>query len=289
MPLTSVIDYYNLRLPELHPRAHLRQRASYRLERGILTAEVAGFVLTPYLVPVVHAATGALFGQHAKLFVRTEEGHPAPAESLYVQAWDAADVVFLDQFLRTFHALNHLHQGRDGRELLVLDVHLRHLAARPEYHGEVFETLLHRFGLRTEQVVLRLDGRALHQDAHLQEAARSFAGYGYRLLAARPDIDNTDWDLLYALGVRWAAPLRQDLDALHRPGPLGQWGHQAAAGRIGLWLDGVDSPETLARARAIGADLIEGDMPTLTTRQTPPRHALIPAKPTVAAARIAAF
>ncbi|WP_295448121.1 hypothetical protein, partial [uncultured Thiodictyon sp.] len=63
MPLTSVVDYYNVRLPELHPRAHLRQGASYRLNRGILTAQIADFVLTPYLVPVVYAATGQVFGQ----------------------------------------------------------------------------------------------------------------------------------------------------------------------------------------------------------------------------------
>ncbi len=109
MPLSSGVDYYNVRLPELHPRAQLWRRSSYRLHRGVLTVQVAGFILTPYLVPVVQAATGALFGQRAKLFIRTEDGHPAPLESLYVQAWDADDAVFLDRFLRTFHALNHLH------------------------------------------------------------------------------------------------------------------------------------------------------------------------------------
>ncbi|WP_295446899.1 hypothetical protein [uncultured Thiodictyon sp.] len=276
MPLTSVVDYYNVRLPELHPQAHLRQGASYRLDHGILTAQIADFVLTPYLVPVVYAATGQVFGQRAKLLVRTAHGHCVPPESLYVHAWDAADVVFLDRFLRTFHALNHLHQGHDGRELLVLDVHLRHVAALPEHHGEVFETLLHRFGLRTDQVVLRLDGRALHTDPHVQEAARSFAGYGYRLLAARPDIGTTDWGLLGTLGVRWVVPHPRDLDTLHRSGTLAGWGRQAAVGRLGLWLDGVDTPQALARARTLGVELIEADLPPPVLGRAPLRHALTP-------------
>ncbi len=275
MPLSSVVDYYNVRLPELHPRAHLRQRASYRLHRGLLTAQIAGFFLTPYLVPVVHAATGALFGQRAKLLVRTEDGQLAPPESLYVQAWDAEDVVFLDRFLRTFHALNHLHLGHDGRELLVLDVHLRHVAALPAHHGEVFETLLHRFGLRTDQVVLRLDARALHADPHVQEAARSFAGYGYRLLATRSDLEHTDWDLLDTLGVRWVALRDQDLEALYRRGD--QWRQQTGAGRIGLWLEGIDDPQALARARALGAALIEGNQSSRVARQALPRYPLSPA------------
>jgi len=275
MPLSSVVDYYNVRLPELHPRAHLRQRASYRLHRGLLTAQIAGFFLTPYLVPVVHAATGALFGQRAKLLVRTEDGQLAPPESLYVQAWDAEDVVFLDRFLRTFHALNHLHLGHDGRELLVLDVHLRHVAALPAHHGEVFETLLHRFGLRTDQVVLRLDARALHADPHVQEAARSFAGYGYRLLATRSDLEHTDWDLLETLGVRWVAPQVQDLEALDRRGD--RWGQQTGAGRIGLWLEGIDDPQALARARALGAALIEGNQSSRVARQALPQYPLSPA------------
>jgi EAL domain-containing protein (putative c-di-GMP-specific phosphodiesterase class I) len=272
MPLSSVVDYFNVRLPELHPGAHLRHGASYRLYRGILTARVAGCVLTPYLVPVVDAATEGLFGQRAKLFVRTADGYPVHPESLYVQAWDAADVVFLDRFLRTLHALNHLHLGHGGRELLVLDVHLRHVAALPEHHGEVFETLLHRFGLRTDQVVLRLDGRALHSDTHVQGAAKSFAGYGYRLLAVRPDIDNTDWDLLGSLGVRWVTPNARDIDTLHRRGTLAGWGHQAATAGIGLWFDGVDTPDALERARALGADLIEGGLPMRVHRQAPPRY-----------------
>jgi EAL domain-containing protein (putative c-di-GMP-specific phosphodiesterase class I) len=274
MPLTSVVDYYNVRLPELHPQARLAQGASYRLDRGLLTAQVAGFLLTPYLVPVVHAVTGQWVGQRAKLLVRAANGNPASNESLYAEVWEAADVIFLDRFLRTLHALNHLHQDHDGHGLLVLDVHPRHVAALPDHHGEVFEGLLQRFGLRTDRVVLRLDGRALHNDPHVQMAARSFVGHGYRLLAARPDVDHTDWDLLRDLGVRWVSPNIQALETLHRRGALGQWVRQSSVARLWLWLDGVDTPLALAQARTLGADLIEGDLGTRLARPEPLRYPL---------------
>lgn len=260
MPLTSVIDYLNGRLSALHPRAHLRQRACYRIHRGRLTAEVAGFILLPALVPVVAAATGDIFGQRARLCVQTQGGQSALPESLYVQAWDAEDVLYLDRFLRTFHALNYLHQGHDGREPLVLDVHLRHLAAQPEHHGEVFETLLHHLGLRPDQVILRLDGQALHLDPHVQGAARSFASHGYRLVAARTDLQRADWTRLGSLGVQWVSPQSRDLETLLRLAAPDARGQETPAGRIGWWLEGIDDPRSLAQARALGADLIEGDM-----------------------------
>ena len=278
MPLTSVVDYLNGRLSALHPRTHLRQRARYRIHHGHLTAEVAGFVLTPALMPVVAVATGAVFGQRARLFVKTQDGQAATPESLYVQAWDAEDVRYLDRFLRTFQALNYLHQGYDGREPLALDVHLRHLAAQPEHHGEVFETLLHHLGLRPDQVILRLDGQALHLDPHVQGAARSFRSHGYRLVAVRPEIEHTDWDLLRSLGVQWVSPHHRDLETWLSRGPQDHRGHETPTGHIGWWLDGIDSPRGLAQARALGADLIEGDMALPASVPTSHRASLSPAE-----------
>lgn len=276
MPLTSVVDYLNGRLSALHPRAHLRQRARYRIHRGSLTAEIAGFVLTPALMPVVKASTSEVFGQRARLHVKTHDGQSAPPESLYVQAWDAEDVLYLDRFLRTFQALNYLQQGYDGREPLTLDVHLRHLAAQPEHHGEVFEALLHHLGLRPDQVILRLDGQALHLDPHVQGAARSFTSHGYRLIAARSDIERTDWDLLRSLGVHWVSPHTRDLEALLNLGAQDQRGHETPVQRVGLWLDGIDSPRCLAQARALGADLIEGEMALRATVPLSHRSSLNP-------------
>lgn len=258
MPLSSVVDYYNHWLAELHPRALLSHRARYQLDHGLLTARVAGFIVTPYQSPVIRAASGAIFGQRAKLLASTQDGRSTLPDSLYVQAWDAEDVVFLDRFLRTLHALNHLHLGHDHGETLVLDVHLRHLAAVPGHHGKIFDALLHRLGLRPEQIVLRLDGRALQMDSHLQGAARSFASRGFRLLAVRPDLNDTDWDLLRTLGVGWVSPALGDLEPWQGQESSDQWRHLAMTRRIGLWLERLDSQEALQRARDLGADLMEG-------------------------------
>lgn len=270
MPLTNVVDYFNVRLLALHPQAPLRQGASYRLHGGLLSAQVAGLVLTPKLTPV-HAATGELFGQRATVLVRNTAGHPARPESLHVQAWNAEDMVFLDCFLRTFHALNHLHHGHDTRESLVLDVHLRHLAARPEHQRGDCEALLNLLGLGPRQIVLRLDAQTLHEDANLQATARTFVDRGYRLLAARPDLPHTDWDLLSALGVRWVAPPLRDLEAWQRGGNTGQVRH-----RIAFWLDEVDGLEDLAHARTLGAELIEPGLQTRATQQVPLRPVCTP-------------
>jgi hypothetical protein len=46
-------------------------------------------------------------------------------------------------------------------------------------------------------------------------AARSFVRHGYRLLATRPDRDDTDWPLLHELGVSWVAPAVPVLASRH--------------------------------------------------------------------------
>jgi hypothetical protein len=276
MPLTSVVDYYNVLLPELHSRSYLRHAASYRLHRGAVTAQVACFRIRPYQVPVVHATTGERFGHHAQLLVQADDGQPVPLDSLYTLAWDAEDVLFLDCFLRTFQALNHLQQGHDERESLVLDVPLRHEALLPEHQGPVLESLLLLLGLRPNQVVLRLDARTLHWDTYTQGVFRNFARQGYLLLATRPDLANTDWGLLRSLGVRWVVFNTRDSERWQGHWSQGRGKDRATAGRIGLWLGGVDSPKAHQRAQALGADLIEECLAPCASCATPPRH---PARP----------
>ena len=271
MPLTSVVDYYNVLLPELYPRACLRHTASYRLHRGEVTAKVACFGIRPDQVPVVHATTGELFGHHAQFLVQADDGRPVRLESLHTLAWDAEDLLFLECFLRTFQALNHLQQGHDGRESLVLDVHLRHESLRSVHRGPLLETLLKLLDLRPYQIVLRLDVRTLHRDTHAQAVVRNFACQGYRLLAARPDLANTDWGLLRSLGVRWIALDTQDIERWQGHWSQGHGKDHATAGRIGLWLDGIDSPTAHQRAQALGADLIEECLAPRITSAMPPR------------------
>lgn len=258
MPLTSVVEYFNEYLHELHPNAHLSRKARFQCLDGRVSARVAGFRLIPRQAPVVVRATGEVFAWRGKVLAESEDGRRVIPETLYVHAWDGDDVVFLDRFLRTLHALHHLSLGDDREGLLAVDVHLRHLAALPEQHGRVFEGLLRRLGLSPQQIILRLPGTALQHDPHVREAALSFAGLGYGLVAARPDLSDTDWDLLRSLGVKWITldtAAVQSADRGTQPGDLAK--HAKSHG-IGLWLDGVDGSEAIARACSLGAELIEG-------------------------------
>lgn len=260
MPLTSVVEYLHDRLHQLHPTSRLSEQAGFRYRQGMLTAGIAGFKLIPDQVPVVRASDGSVFAYSAQLKVESSRGHPMKAEALYVHAWEAADVLFLDRFLRTFHALHHLNLGHDEDEWLVLGVHLRHVSALPEQHGQVFQELLHRLGLAPGQVILRLNGRALQRDPHVQLAARSFAAHGYQLLVHHPDTQDTDWPLLRSLGVRWLIPdipgsvFRREWEGLDA------WSRQARAQGIALWADGIDRAGALERANTLAVTLVEGNL-----------------------------
>lgn len=258
MPLADVVQYFNQRLPELHPLAHLSSQARLQLRNGRVAARIGGFRLIPRQLPVVTVAAGEPFAWSAKLLAESQSGRRAIPETLYVQAWDSEDVIFLDRFLRTLHALHHLSLGPERPGLLAVDVHLRHVAALPEQHGRVFETLLRQLGLEPSQIVLRLSGSALQHDPHVRDAASSFSRRGYGLLATRPDLADADWSLLRSVGVQWVAP---DPAVLAGPDPwtvAEDWSVQAKAHGIGLWLDGVEGSRAIARASELGADLIEG-------------------------------
>ncbi|HYN78210.1 MAG TPA: EAL domain-containing protein [Lamprocystis sp. (in: g-proteobacteria)] len=262
MPLTEVVQYFNEHLPVFHPQAQLGRSAGFECIGGRVSARIAGYRLYPRQAPVLSTSTGAVFGWSAKVLVESASGRRVTPETLYVQAWDSEDVIFLDRFLRTLNALHHLSRGEDRFGLLAMDVHLRHVAALPEQHGQVFETLLHRLGLSPRQIVLRLSGAALQDDHHVRAAALSFAHRGYGLLAARPAMADTDWALLQALGVAWVTPDAAAWGGADEPdligGSIEGWMRQARAHGIGVWLDGVGNLEAIARASAVGADLFEG-------------------------------
>jgi hypothetical protein len=258
MPLTSVVQYFNEHLADLHPRHEVSDQAYFQFTDGRVSAHFAGFRLMPRQVPVLARATGKLFAWSAKLLAESDRGQPVIPETLYVHAWDSDDVVFLDRFLRSLHALHHLSLGDQRDGLLAMDVHLRHVAALPEQHGQVFETLLRRLGLAPHQVVLRLSGTALEHDSHVRAAAANFSRRGYRLLALRPHVGDTDWELLRAIGIAWVTPDIAALRTAAQQTPSGDWVRRAQAHGIGLWLDGIGCQAAITRAHTLGADLIEG-------------------------------
>jgi EAL domain-containing protein (putative c-di-GMP-specific phosphodiesterase class I) len=257
MPLTSVVRYLEHRLVELHPRAHLRCHAELILKGEEVSGRLGDYRLIPRQAPVFSAATGELVGWSAQLDAYSEQGRWTIPETLFVQAWDSEDAIFLDRFLRTLHALHHLSLGADRHGLLALDVHLRHVAALPERHGLVFESLLHRLGLRPEGIVLRLSGAALHRDPHVREAAFSFRERGFRLIAARPPLDETDWDLLRSLGISWASLDGEGLDSPERAAGVEGWSREGRERGVGVWLEGTEGAELFTRAWELGAELVE--------------------------------
>lgn len=255
MPLTEVVDYLNDCLRHLHPGAHMSLQASLHYKQGVLSATVAGYRLTPYQLPVVRIADGEFIAYRGQCLVKTGRGQILKPEALYAQAWNAHDVLFLDRFLRTFHAIHHLNHIQRPQAWLVVDVHPRHISAVSEQHGRVFEDLLKNLGVAPTQILLRLQGQDLQQDPHVQEAAGNFARRGYRLLAVRPDLQSVDWNRLREMGVRWMTPNRiADEVSLARQIETG------ARHGIGLWVDEINSPSDLKQAVALGADLVEGQL-----------------------------
>ena len=118
MPLTSVVQYFNKHLPDFHPQAQLGRDACFECLAGRVSARVAGYRLFPRQAPVLVTGTGEVFGWSGKVLIESDDGRRVSAKSLYVHAWDSEDVIFLDRFLRTLHALHHLSLGEDRVGLL---------------------------------------------------------------------------------------------------------------------------------------------------------------------------
>ncbi|MCG5500271.1 hypothetical protein [Ectothiorhodospira lacustris] len=266
MPLTSVVDYLNSSLQQLHPQARLRDLSQLSFDHGRLSAQIAGFQLQPYQVPVATLVEPPerIIGRSGQFRLTGVNGRHARPESIYVHAWDSHDVVFLDRFLRTMHALFHISQEHSPEELLVLPVHLRHVSALSERHGQVFEGLLSQLGLSPRQVVLRLQGRALQDDPHVQQAAQSFITCGYRLAAVLNSGPHNDpatirWPVLRNSGISWISPDQALLQHWQEQDGFDLWRDAAKVHGIGLWLTGIDSAATPPRSALAAEDILEGD------------------------------
>ncbi len=72
MPLTSVVQYFNEHLAELHPRHEVSDQAYFQVTDGRVSAHFAGFRLMPRQVPVLTRATGKLFAWSAKLLAESD-------------------------------------------------------------------------------------------------------------------------------------------------------------------------------------------------------------------------
>lgn len=241
MPLTYVVEHLNRQLSDLHPASLIKNNSRFVYEDRKLWATVGAFHLEPRHWAVVDPASGKIVARDARLRVRDADGREHGADILYLQAWDAADVIFLDRFIRTLHALHHLDVGNAGEESLILDVHVRHLAAVPTAHGQVFEQLLDTLGLSPRQIIFRIETDLVLSMPDVLLATRNFLECGYNLLAHCEQPDGSAVATLGAIGFRWAS--------LAPDGP--GWGRSAldewllAARGAGIHTVGVpDTPRT---------------------------------------------
>lgn len=256
MPLTYVVEHLNRCLTERHPASILASNSGLLYEGQRLSARINGIRIEPVQIPVYRTDGLALFAQDTRLAIRGRDSAPLNAPSLYLQAWDHHDVMYLDRLLRTLHALHHvsLHDGNAQAGRLILDVHPRHLQAVPAHHGLVFEQLLGHLGLRPEAIILRLACGRLAPSAQLRRAIENFAGRGYGLMLQVADVECDSLAQVRALGV---SILSVNARALSHD--LAGWTREAR--RLGLLTLVEDSGGSVDRgqARDLGIALIEGD------------------------------
>lgn len=186
MPLTFVVEHLNRKLSELHPASSLKDHARFVYDSGAVSAVLGSLRLTPVHFPALDPETGNIVATDTALQVANVRGDIKGADFLYVLAWDAADVIFLDRFIRTLHALHHINVSAcpPQHEPLILDVHVRHLAAVPSAHGQVFEQLLAMLGLQPAQIMFRIDAEFARREPEVQRAVRNFLDCGYRVVLA---------------------------------------------------------------------------------------------------------
>jgi hypothetical protein len=259
MPLTYLVEHLNQRLQALHPDAILAGNSRIEYRDQVVTANINGLSVTPVQSLVFKIKNPALIAKDSRLLIRNKAGETLPQQLLYLQAWNSADIIFLDRLLRTLHSLHHVNQAADGlpQDQLILDVHSRHLTSVPSGHGLVFESLLKSLGLSPEQIILRLTPPTTADQDSFGQAIENFCARGYRLLLEldRPD---SEW-LLHAvrLGISYIA-VNGTREQLSDFSNLVRWNDQAR--RLGLQtlLTDVADTQTLNAAISQGYELVEG-------------------------------
>ncbi|MFK7159679.1 hypothetical protein V6U78_01330 [Marinospirillum sp. MEB164] len=262
MPLTFVIEHLNQQLKTLHPSAALSRHASLEYEQQAVYAQLGELRLTPVQSRVFRIANAQRVASDSHLLVTNSSGRQQPVEVLYLQTWDAEDVIFLDRFLRTLHALHHVNQQHQGAtEQLILDVHARHLSAVPSGHGQVFEGLLSSLGLAPAQIILRLNLPTCDDCSGIGQAISSFAARGYSLLAACEQPNLPQLSLLKDLGVQWVSLNLQYLQQKNTDWILvRKWSKVADCYDLQTLVEGVATAAELNLLLDLGFQLVSGSL-----------------------------
>lgn len=100
-------------------------------------------------------------------------------------AVDDQTLVAIDRLSRALHAINFFGAQRHG--LLFLRVHERLLKSVKYDHGKHFSSVLQRFGLPAERVVIELPAVAVAHKTFLGYLTRSYQHHGFKVADKLPD------------------------------------------------------------------------------------------------------
>ena len=138
MPLTELVHYFNKR----NRLVRGGEDEGFRFVDGQVRMHFGGRVFGTRFQPIVERAGSQPAGHEAHLHVLGASA--TPAQTVFLEARDDAELVHLDRMARTLHALNFLLEREQHGGFLALNVHPQLIRAVRDHHGHVFETVLAR-------------------------------------------------------------------------------------------------------------------------------------------------
>lgn len=184
MQLQYLVDYFNDRYEQEHD-------SNYRpliLQDGLVNGCFGPVRLGSVFAPVRDAAE-AVVGHIAQLTVASHDFQQVRAvetgnllNSSINQPADLVTVINFDRLCRTVHLLNYLAiANSDGK--LFLDVDPRHILAVKQDHGNYFEEVVRKCGLKTQNVVvsMTLNSDYIHNYNQLLDGLNNYRRRGYEI------------------------------------------------------------------------------------------------------------
>lgn len=259
MPLTELVRYFNKRN---RLEGGWTSEDGFEVADGRVRAHLGGSLHGSLFQPLVERSSGRVSGHEACLHSLLCARQGVPAQALFLDARDDAELVRLDRNARTLHALNFLLQRDQHGGFLSLNVHPQLIRSVRDHHGQVFENVLARCGLTPERIVLELSDDGFESAAQLAVAIAEYRERGYRIA-----IDNFG---RHSASLERLALLGPDIVKLDRS-LVGHAGHLDVARRVvsGLVpeihrlgmqvvIPFIETPLQLELALGSGADWLQG-------------------------------
>ena len=196
MPLTELVHYFNKRQRLARPGC---DGEGFEIVDGRVRMGFAGRVLGTLFQPVMAPDGLGVIGHEAQLQVLGDDAGRVPAQAIFLEARDDAELVHLDRRVRTLHALNFLLEREQHGGFLSLNVHPQLIRSVPDHHGHVFEGVLARCGLTPDRIVLELADDGFGEVSRLAVAIAEYRARGYRVAIDNFGRHSADLDRLEAL------------------------------------------------------------------------------------------